>query len=1798
MSAAQHADEAVASTAAAAPPAAAAVAEEAWAGAEGVQDASETPSEAAVPLAQHDKDTVARPAPDSTPSGPGDTIIEEPGAPLVEQQQQQQQSSEANIAEEDGDAQNSKARHNGDAVGGGNVVDDNDNDNDNKGENPAQPIPPRTEAIPQRDKTLDDNGDDDARPAESEHVLEQKDVPHDATQDRTDTEKRFEEASSSSVQEPILPGSLSETGIDAGPASDSKSLSNEPVEKIDDGDSDPAERDAKSPSNSEEAPPPPPKSPRHMRYALPIGGPSSRSSSLNNLRSGPSSASLQSVQSSSSAVSGVRGSLAATRSPRIERRRTESPTRDPSRSPQGSSHQGPSSPRRKSSLPRLLPSPSRLRAKTKLRSRGSSDSIEKTSGKHERAGSGSALTPLVEDREKEREREKAFSVDMIRNESSSTDASMTTAREEAETSGSAANNPKVPSAADAVWASPLLAALLGDTGAPHKATASPSTVTPVSPSKTIKQSKASAGRVRRRRTVSGSDIPPTHDGDSSALAPLKAHKRSATLVSRGTRANKPRRPASKPTLIGTDGDDGDDTLKPSAERLLSRTPRVRASASSLMVDGQMFTFDSESSSQTKSRPANGGEHKRSDTIGTSTTSETNTSSDHTTVPAIVSAQNAGLNESMKNPIAAKDEPMIYDEDEIEDLPPPGSYAIHPPSKSRLSEAAGLVLYDEEGQMLKFGSIFESRRTLIIFLRHWLCPFCQMFAQSIQAVDPLPLEKANLDLAVVGQGHWHVTKSYKAVMKIPDFVRVYADPSRKIYTALGMTLRTNDQGPACSRPDYQTMGVMKASFRAIKKGVVDMPLRVPGDLKLLGGEFILGPGLQCSFTHRMVTTRGHLDLPRVLVQAGCDLSLKSPSAAEDANTDGMTRKGRPNSTRSADHVRVRRVAKRLARRAHPSSPRDILASKSKAAAAVAAAQQKDTFSRGQRIASSSTRNFTAPMVMGEHGDYVVAINRPSKMSEDANALTEGNRMVKSATAVPVLRSKPIDFLLSNGPRPSSSSSEQHTAPTRKPPVPATSSASAFAAAAARQNSHTALSNAARIQFQRQNMSTDSMPVLAMTKSDVERGVRLPTTRASLDSPPMDERRRFSPSAASVFEKPHTSHSSTRPSTGSSLPSQTSFAVSRKLPQDEGVIGSRSSSMRDGQAIARSTTAPLQAGQTSSLQSSPSSPMHRGNSQGVPLSVFEKRILNKARGGTPSASTSSSSIKSGKSDSSFAAPHSESASLANGQMSHEPAKEQVYASPLLANMLASRGASARPSTAPSDIGSAMSMSNSRPKQGAGDDTFGEDTDYKRLKQMDVPNDAFAQLGEDHANVSRDDATPTPTQDEATVKGISRNVAAAAPKQQAPLSFGGPLFAALGDRTPKGRVISLHADDVASPAPQQLSDDEEHSASSHSLTHSQHASNPLIAPTMQGQGQGRKPSQLSSRAPVPAPTPAFASILAAEEARKRAGEGSAAPQRNGDGVDREISAVHVVAPSQVAPKPFPGGSALFAGLPAQAQPQVQGHPSEANLSDLSRGPTNASLGAISTNAEVHDGRPSHSRGGSFLDDLDHYDSFQASARPISMESNASKSKGYMASTATISRRSSYTDDEGEFSHDWAPLRAGQDNSTHRSYVARQETDDADDGSVYEEFPVGTDGEQESEQLSLPVYAPPLLSALSSDGHTAPASKTHYSLKRVTDRPSTAPASISPARSSSLGGLDGASSANGASPSALPRKVHLRRVYGKPQSSGSIPSMASMRRLTSFAEEEEDSLHPQQQQQQQQSQRVLNDMSAKRRPVRGVGS
>lgn len=901
--------------------------------------------------------------------------------------------------------------------------------------------------------------------------------------------------------------------------------------------------------------------------------------------------------------------------------------------------------------------------------------------------------------------------------------------------------------------------------------------------------------------------------------------------------------------------------------------------------------------------------------------------------------------------------MVYSEDEIDDVPPPGAYAIHPPSKFRLAKAAELPIYDEDGKIVEFGTIFSERRTLICFLRHWLCPFCQMFSQSLQSIDPLPLEKANLGLVVIGQGHWHVTKSYKEVMKIPNFVQMYSDPSRKIYKALGMTLRTNDAGPACTRPDYQTMGVFKASMVAMKKGIFDMPLRPPGDLMLLGGEFILGPGLQCSFTHRMVTTRGHLDLPRVLVQAGCDLSLKSPP--EVLEREAAARK--PRRIKSVDGITARKIARKIARRNNKygngintreiSGPRPMgdRANTLRALSGEHESQQGRTLPRSLAkkrhppLPDIRNLNISYPMhqIPVETNDEEVA-NSPETNRRASESAAEGVRSLMETNktssnhgheilAVPpspgtsplrVVKEKFATGMVTGFSKTPSTSdmNVRFSRPPRsaqRPPVPTTSSANAYAAATAR-----------------------SAAFLAA-------GPRPPTSRNGLNttSTPNLRRDHKNHSAVSIQTIQPQSQTTQRPTTAGTMGTVAS-TDSGYASAVETVVSS-SSINSDLSATAVSQSDVLK-----------SKDMTNNLPYNSPLQQAARQNLNKENGDYHSGSPSSPKF-----------------------ISSSPGL------PLSASL------------------SDLSRSKQGPKSPLVSD-FGEDTEYKRLDRRLLEQPPTLLQNGHHLNgIGIEDRNlPIGVSDQDQDVGNSHSLSASRSTLALPKCTNGASEEDEDlEKTPIARKISLepgeefgaNADDQelsssqytpnrSSIQPGRSSYNSASTASSTSL-HMGGVSTTSTAPPpvfvqnalfagLPGHEQSTytppppPPSNYlpSARAPMPASNPLFASILAEEAARKS--EPDFVLGQNGSNDSHSVKGKM-----------------------------------EAMNTSLSNGTLSSSKGMMSSN-------------NSFLDQLDVHDGFQSQQTPSRSASNARSSSG-----TDFDEISEEGEDEDEEEDDWAPLRAG---------------------------------------------------------------------------------------------------------------------------------------------------------------------------------
>ena len=135
---------------------------------------------------------------------------------------------------------------------------------------------------------------------------------------------------------------------------------------------------------------------------------------------------------------------------------------------------------------------------------------------------------------------------------------------------------------------------------------------------------------------------------------------------------------------------------------------------------------------------------------------------------------------------------------------------------------------------------------------------------VRTVDPELLKTSQVKLIVIGCGDPAIIKSYngsfpskwypKDKADIPwafsekifhSPFELYTDPRLELHTALGMTLKTLEAGPEEEKGDYIQHGTLVGTLNVIGRALTNYPPHVlvkkGGDIKQLGGEFIMGPG---------------------------------------------------------------------------------------------------------------------------------------------------------------------------------------------------------------------------------------------------------------------------------------------------------------------------------------------------------------------------------------------------------------------------------------------------------------------------------------------------------------------------------------------------------------------------------------------------------------------------------------------------------------------------------------------------------------------------------------------------------------------------------------------------------------------------------------------------------------------------------------------------------------------------------------------------------------------------------------------
>ncbi|XP_061482242.1 peroxiredoxin-like 2C isoform X1 [Rhineura floridana] len=101
----------------------------------------------------------------------------------------------------------------------------------------------------------------------------------------------------------------------------------------------------------------------------------------------------------------------------------------------------------------------------------------------------------------------------------------------------------------------------------------------------------------------------------------------------------------------------------------------------------------------------------------------------------------------------------------------------------LRDAAQLLVVNAAGQGIPFGAVYREQKTIVVFVRHFLCYACKEYVEDLGKIPKKLLQDANVRLVVIGQSSHHHIKPFCTLTGYPH--EMYVDPEREIYRTLGM-----------------------------------------------------------------------------------------------------------------------------------------------------------------------------------------------------------------------------------------------------------------------------------------------------------------------------------------------------------------------------------------------------------------------------------------------------------------------------------------------------------------------------------------------------------------------------------------------------------------------------------------------------------------------------------------------------------------------------------------------------------------------------------------------------------------------------------------------------------------------------------------------------------------------------------------------------------------------------------------------------------------------------------------------------
>ncbi|CAN9513105.1 unnamed protein product [Ophioblennius macclurei] len=193
----------------------------------------------------------------------------------------------------------------------------------------------------------------------------------------------------------------------------------------------------------------------------------------------------------------------------------------------------------------------------------------------------------------------------------------------------------------------------------------------------------------------------------------------------------------------------------------------------------------------------------------------------------------------------------------------------PPAEIHLQEVEDCLIVDRHGVSAPFKTLYQDRKSVIIFVRNFLCYSCKEYVDDLSKVPREVLEEAQIRLVVIGQSAHHHIEPFCTLTGYP--YEIYVDPERCIYQKLGMKKEERYTDMAHPSPHVKSgmfVGQMKSIWRAMTSPAFDFQ----GDLHQQGGAIIAGPGSKVHFCHFDMNRLDHMPINWLLQLAGVQQTL--------------------------------------------------------------------------------------------------------------------------------------------------------------------------------------------------------------------------------------------------------------------------------------------------------------------------------------------------------------------------------------------------------------------------------------------------------------------------------------------------------------------------------------------------------------------------------------------------------------------------------------------------------------------------------------------------------------------------------------------------------------------------------------------------------------------------------------------------------------------------------------------------------------------------------------------------------------